>query len=99
MVCYKLSFHEAVRVQPCLSKPFGIHNRTANKLQVLSSGIVSSLALHPRLLVQNKLVTPLEQTAGRDERLAHIRDFPSGFHIASSACLDSKASLAVVLDV
>ena len=61
---------------------------TANKLPFLSSGIVSPfLALDPRLLVQYKHVH------------AHIRDFPGGVHIASSACLDSKASLPIVLDV
>ena len=47
----------------------------------------------------DKLATSLEQTTGRNQRLAHIGDFPGGAPIASSTCRDSKASLPVVLDV
>ena len=56
-------------------------------------------ALHPRLLIQYKLVTSLKQTAGGDQRFAHICDLSRGVHIASSACPDSKAPLLMVLDV
>ena len=57
------------------------------------------VALDLRLLNLYKLVTSLKQTAGGDQRFAHIRNLPRGVHIASSACLDSKTPLPIVLDV
>ena len=75
-------------------QPYGEQNTSP-----LKRNCVSILALDPRLLVQDKHVTPLKQTAGRDQRLAHVRDFPGGVHIASGACLDSKAPLPTVFDV
>ena len=87
----RFSFHDAICVQPCLGKPFGIHNRMANKLPVLSSGMVS---LDPRFFIQHQLVTSLKQTAGGNQRFAHICDLAGGVHVASSACLDSKKAAA-----
>ena len=60
---------------------------------------VSIFALDLRFFIQYKLVTPLKWTVGGYQRFAHICDLPRGVHIASSACLDSKASLSWVLDV
>ena len=57
------------------------------------------LALDSRLLILYKLVTPLKQTAGGNQRLAHIRDLPRGVRMAASACLDSRAPLPSVLEV
>ena len=96
--CHKLPFHDAICVQPVktLRSPQPYGEQTTGPLKRIC---VSILALDPRLLVQYKLVTSLERTTGGDQRFAHICNLPRGVHVASSASLDSKAPLPIVLDV
>ena len=95
---YKLSFHDALCVQPCktIRNPQSYGEQATSPLK--RNG-VSILALDLRFLTQSKLVTSLQQTAGRNQRLAHIRDLPGVVHGATSACLDSEPSLRIVFDV
>ena len=93
---YRLSFHHAICVQPLpgktLTNPQPYGEQATGRFSQADSYTGSSV------IIQYKFVTSLKQTAGGDQRFAHICDFPSRVHVAASTCLDSKTSLPRVLD-
>ena len=71
--------------QDCISEPSRPQPYGEQATGPLKQNGVSILALDPLFFIQYKVVTSLKQTAGGNQRFAHICDLPGGVHVASSA--------------
>ena len=97
---YRLSLHVAVHVQPCRGQASGDPQRHGEQAATpLKSDDITHSCIGSWVSRLVQACAHLKQTIGRDQRLAHICDFPCGVHVASSTRLDTRTPLPVMFDM